>query len=44
MQASLIPFLFILLKCGKEGGKLHKFEYLEKAKSFLNEKNIFHSF
>ena len=31
-------------KCGKEGKKLQKFEYLEKEKSFLDEiKNIFHS-
>ena len=31
--------------CGKEGGKLQKFEYLENEKSFLDEiKNIFHSF
>ena len=32
-------------KCGKEGKKLQKFEYLEKEKSFLDViKNIFHSF
>ena len=32
-------------KCGKEGKKLQKFEYLENKKSFLDEiKNIFHSF
>ena len=32
-------------KCGKEGQKLQKFEYLEYERSFLNEiKNIFHSF
>ena len=32
-------------KCGKEGEKLQKFEYLENEKSFLDEiKNIFHSF
>ena len=32
-------------KCGKEGKKIQKFEYLEKEKSFLDEvKNIFHSF
>ena len=31
--------------CGKEGKKLHKFEYLENEKSFLDEiKNILHSF
>ena len=32
-------------KCGKEGEKLQKFEYLENEKSFFDEiKNIFHSF
>ena len=32
-------------KCGKEGKKLQKFEYLENKKSFLVEiNNIFHSF
>ena len=32
-------------KCGKEGKKLQKSEYLENEKSFLDEiKNIFHSF
>ena len=32
-------------KCGKEGEKLQKIEYLENEKSFLDEiKNIFHSF
>ena len=32
-------------KCGKEGKKLQKFEYLENEKNFLDEiKNIFHSF
>ena len=32
-------------KCGKEGGKLLKFEYLDNEKSFLDEiKCIFHSF
>ena len=32
-------------KCGEEGTKLQKFEYLENDKSFLDEiKNIFHSF
>ena len=25
-------------KCGKEGKKLQKFEYLENKKNFLNEK------
>ena len=32
-------------KCGKEGGKLLKSEYLDNEKSFLDEiKCIFHSF
>ena len=32
-------------KCGNEGKKLQKFEYLENEKSFLDEiKNIFYSF
>ena len=32
-------------KCGKEGKKLNKFEYLENEKNFLDEiKSIFHSF
>ena len=32
-------------KCGKEGGKLQKFEYLENRKGFLDEmKSTFHSF
>ena len=32
-------------KCGAEGKKLQKFEYLENKKSFLDEiKNIFHIF
>ena len=32
-------------KCGKEGEKLQKFEYLENEKSFLDEiKNIFYNF
>ena len=32
-------------KCGKEGKKLQKIEYLENEKSFLDEiKNIFHNF
>ena len=32
-------------KCGKEGKKLQKFEYLENKKSFLDEiKSIFHNF
>ena len=36
---------FWIWKCGKEGGKLQKFEYLENRKGFLDEmKNTFHSF
>ena len=32
-------------KCGKEGQKIQKFEYLENEKSFFDEiKNTFHSF
>ena len=32
-------------KCGKEGEKIQKYEYLEKEKSFSDEiKNIFYSF
>ena len=32
-------------KCGKDGKKLQKFEYLEKKKSILDEiKSIFHRF
>ena len=32
-------------KCGKEGKKLQKFEYLDNEKSFFDEiKNIFYSF
>ena len=35
--------LFESGKCGKEGKKLQKFEYLENKKSFVDEiKNIFH--
>ena len=31
--------------CGKEGKKLHNFEYLENKKSFSDGiKNVFHSF
>ena len=37
-------FPFESVKCGKEGKKLRKFEYLENEKSFLDEINIFHSF
>ena len=33
------------VKCGREGEKLQKFEYLENEKSFLDERKIiFHSF
>ena len=36
---------FLSGKCGKEGKKLQKFEYLENEKSFFDEiKNTFHSF
>ena len=36
---------FFNLKCGKEGKKSQKSEYLENENSFLDEgKNIFHSF
>ena len=31
-------------KCGKEGKKLQKFEYLENEKSFLDEIKTFFSF
>ena len=42
-STSICPF--VSGKCGKEGKKLQKFEYLEKEKSFLDViKNIFHSF
>ena len=42
-STSIWPFEFG--KCGKEGKKLQKSEYLENEKSFLDEiKNIFHSF
>ena len=42
-STSICPFEPI--KCGKEGKKLQKFEYLENEKNFLDEiKNIFHSF
>ena len=36
---------FVSGKCGKEGEKLQKFEYLGNEKSFLDKiRNIFHSF
>ena len=42
-STSICPF--ISEKCGKEGKKLQKTEYLENEKSFLDElKGIFHSF
>ena len=42
-STSICPFEFG--KCGKEGKKLQKFEYLENEKSFFDEiKNIFDSF
>ena len=38
-------FLFESRKCGREGKKLQKPEYLESKKIFLDEiKSIFHSF
>ena len=43
MTSEIIPLPFVLL-CGKEGKKSQKFEYLKNEKSFLDEKNIFHSF
>ena len=40
---SICPFLSG--KCGKEGKKLQKYEYLENENSFFDEiKNTFHSF
>ena len=48
MSSSIIPLPFAPLhigKCGKEGEKIKKFEYLGNKKSFSDEiKNIFHSF
>ena len=42
-STSIYPFVYG--KCGKEGKKLQKFEYLENEKTFLDEiKNTFHSF
>ena len=42
-STSICPF--VSGKCGKEGGEVQKFEYLENEKSFLDEiKNAFHSF
>ena len=42
-STSICPFEFG--KCGKEGKKSQKIEYLENEKRFLDEiKNIFHSF
>ena len=42
-SASICPF--VSGKCGKEGKKLQKFDYLENEKSFIDEiKNILHSF
>ena len=36
---------FVFGKCGKEGEKLQKLEYLDDEKSFLDEiKSTFHSF
>ena len=48
MTSQIIPLPFCPLeygKCGKEGEKLQKFEYLENKNSFFHEiKNIFYSF
>ena len=45
MNYSIFDCPFESGKCGKEGEKLQKFEYLKNKKSFLDEiKNIFHSF
>ena len=42
---STFTYLFESGKCGKEGKKIQKFEYLKNKKSFLDEiKNTFHSF
>ena len=42
-STSISPFEFG--KCGEEGKKSQKIEYLENEKSFSDEmKNIFHSF
>ena len=45
-QIISLPFiLFLSGKCGKEGKKLQKYEYLENENSFFDEiKNTFHSF
>ena len=43
MTSEIIPLPFVLLWKGWE--KIHKFEYFENEKSFLDEiKNISHSF
>ena len=45
MQVNLFISPFESGKCGKDGKKLNKFEYLENEKRFLDEiKNISHSF
>ena len=42
-STSICPF--VSGKCGKEGKKLQKFEYLKNEKSFFDEiKNTFHKF
>ena len=42
-STSICPF--VSGKCGKEGKKIQKIEYLESEKRFLDEiKNIFRSF
>ena len=44
MQVNLSICPFESAKCGKEGTKSQKFEYLKNEKRFLDEiKNIFHS-
>ena len=49
MKLQIIPLPFVLFlsgKCGKEGKKVQKYEYLENEKSFFDEikKNTFHRF
>ena len=40
-----LSFVFFIVKSGKEGKKLQKFEYLENKESFLDEiESNFHSF
>ena len=40
MKLQIIPLPFVLFlsgKCGKEGKKVQKYEYLENEKSFFDE-------